>query len=159
VIPTDHGDFTLFREPGARPGFVAVAEAWERWQFVLGDDVVLEVEDAAAPWLPVAGRLRQGVHGTLDGVPFTTRPARRSVLPRRRGLHADLDDGRTLSLVVERSRRTFVRTVDGEVRLTLPSKGERWETGLLDRGEAALLCFVLVSGAGSFLVSPLWDVF
>ncbi|MFK0017163.1 hypothetical protein [Streptomyces sp. NPDC091027] len=158
VIPTAYGDCTLFREPGERPTPAARAEAWERWQFVLGEDVVLEIDDAATPWHGLRSRMRVGVHGRLDGVPFAARAASRSMVPRRRGIRFELSDGRALSFTAHRFHRHFVRGVRGEEHHVLRSHGALWDTDHLDRGELALLCFVLVSGADTLLASPLWNL-
>ncbi|WP_159011768.1 hypothetical protein [Streptomyces sp. NRRL F-5123] len=156
-VPTAYGEYTLFREPGRRVTFVAVAEAWENWQVVLGEEVLLRVDDAA-PSLGLRKSLRHGLNGTLDGVPFTVRAAGRSLLASRRGLHFELDDGRTLSFTVHGFHRHLTRRVGGEDRLVLRSRGDAWETDGLDRGEWALLCFVVLSDAEGLLSSPLWDV-
>ena len=158
VVPTAYGEYTLLREPGERPSPTAKAEAWERWQLVLGEDVVLEIDDAAPPWHGLRSRMRLGVHGRLDGVPFTARAASRSFVPRRRGIHFYVSDGRALSFTAHRFHRHFIRNIGGEERLILRSDGSRWETDQLDRGELALLCFVLVSGADALLTSPLWNL-
>ncbi|MFD6888020.1 hypothetical protein [Streptomyces sp. NPDC059957] len=158
VIPTAYGEYTLFRGPGKRLSSTAKAEAWEQWQLILGEDVVLEIDDAATPWYLLRARMRLGLHGTLDGVPFTARAASRSFMPRRRGIHFEMSDGRTLSITAHRFHRHFVRGGGGKERLTLRSNGARWETDRLDRGELALLCFVLISGADVLLTSPLWNL-
>ncbi|MEU6210883.1 hypothetical protein ABZ891_13345 [Streptomyces sp. NPDC047023] len=158
VVPTAYGEYTLFREPGKRPSPAARAEAWERWQLILGEDVVLEIDDAATPWHGLRSRMRAGVHGTLDGMSFTARAASRSFVPDRRGIRFDMSDGRALSFTAHRFHRHFVRGVGGEERFILRSNGARWETDRLDRGELALLCFVLISGADALLTSPLWNL-
>lgn len=158
TVPTAYGEYTLFREPGKRPTPVAKAEAWERWQFVLGEDVVLEIGDAAPPSYGLQRRMRGGVHGTLDGVPFTARAARRSFVPRHRGIRFEMGDGRTLSITAHRVHRHFVRAFGDEEHLNVRSRGAWWETDRMDRGELALLCFVLSSGADVLLTSPLWNL-
>ncbi|WP_404959740.1 hypothetical protein [Streptomyces sp. 147326] len=159
-IPTPHGTYTLLREPGARLTATARAEARERWQLVLGEDTVLEVDDAAPPWHGVRTRMRRGVHGTLDGVPFTARARGRSPLPSRRGIHFALDDGRTLSFTAHGLHRRFVRETGtgGGARVISRSRGGGWETDGLDRGELALLCFVTVARVDVLLTAPLRDL-
>ncbi|MFA7761042.1 hypothetical protein ACGFNX_43380 [Streptomyces sp. NPDC048723] len=96
-IPTAYGASPPFREPGLRLAADAKAGAWERWRFLLGEETVLEVDDAALPWQGIRKRLRRGVPGRFAGVPFTARAAGRSLPPGRRCIRFTLDDGRTLS--------------------------------------------------------------
>ncbi|MEU9033482.1 hypothetical protein AB0D45_00985 [Streptomyces sp. NPDC048352] len=159
VIPTVYGDCTLFRGPGRRLSPAAKAEQWERWQLVFGGDTVLEIQDAAAPWYALRTRMRLGVHGTLEGVPFTARAEGRSFLARRRGIHFALGDGQTLSFTARRLHRCLVRGAGGEERVVARSRGaDCWESERLERGEVAVLCFVVVSGADALLTSPLLNL-
>ncbi|MFD5412595.1 hypothetical protein [Streptomyces nojiriensis] len=158
-IPTAHGPCTLFREPGPRLTADAKAEAWERRQFPLGEETVLEIDDAAQPWQGIRKRLRHGVHGRLDGVPFTARAAGRSLRPTRRSIRCRLDDGRTLSFTARPFHLRLVREAGGEHEVRARTRAGGWETHRLDRGELALLCFLAVSGADQFLRSPLQEVF
>ncbi|WKD34323.1 hypothetical protein [Streptomyces xanthophaeus] len=158
-IPTVHGHYTLFREPGPRPAADAKAEAWERWQFLLGEETVLEIDDAALPWQGIRKRLRHGVQGRLDGVPFTAQAAGRSLRPSRRGIRFRLDDGRTLSFTAHRFHQRLVREAGGEQEVRARTRAGGWETDRLDRGELALLCLVTVSGLDQLLRSPLQEVF
>ncbi|WP_030763471.1 MULTISPECIES: hypothetical protein [unclassified Streptomyces] len=158
-IPTAYGTYTLFREPGRRPTAEAEAEAWERWQFLLGEETVLELDDAALPWQGIRKRLRRGVRGHLDGVPFTARAAGRSLLPGRRGIRFALDDGRTLTFTARAFHLCLVRTGDDKEEVVARTRAADWETHRPDRGELALLCFVTVSGVDQLLRSPLWEVF
>ncbi|MFF4424267.1 hypothetical protein ACFY04_26385 [Streptomyces sp. NPDC001549] len=157
-IPTAYGTYTLFREPGLRLTADAKAEAWERWQFLLGEEIVLEMDDAALPGQGIRKRLRHGVHGRLDGVPFTARTAGRSLLPGRRGIRFALDDGRALSFTARPFHLCLVRETGGEEEVRARTRAGGWETHRLDRGELALLCFVTVSGADRLLRSPLQEV-
>ncbi|MFE5809417.1 hypothetical protein [Streptomyces sp. NPDC056491] len=159
MIPTVHGTYTLFREPGPRLGMDARAEAWERWEFLLGEDSVLEIDDGAMPWAGMRRRMRHGIRGRLDGVAFTARAAGRSLRPGRRGIRFALDDGRTLSFTVHRFHHRLVREAGGdrpEVRAR--TRVGLWEADGLDRGELALLCFVTVAGLDAFLRSPLQEI-
>ncbi|WP_405787458.1 hypothetical protein [Streptomyces sp. NBC_01367] len=62
-IPTAYGTYTLFREPGPRLTADAKADAWERWQFLLGGETVLEIDDAALPGYGIRRRLRSRASG------------------------------------------------------------------------------------------------
>ncbi|WP_327384964.1 MULTISPECIES: hypothetical protein [unclassified Streptomyces] len=157
-IPTAHGTYTLFREPGPRLSADAKAEAWERWQFLLGGETVLEIDDAALPGYGIRRRLRHGVHGRLDGVPFTARTTGRSLLPGRRGVRFTLDDGRNLSFTARPLHLRLARDTGGEDEVLARSRASGWETHRLDRGELALLCFVTLSGADQLLRSPLQQI-
>ncbi|WP_329101298.1 hypothetical protein [Streptomyces sp. NBC_01439] len=157
-IPTAHGTYTLFREPGPRLTADAKAEAWERWQFLLGEETVLEIDDAALPWLGIRKRLRHGVRGRLDGVPFTARAACRSLRPSRCGIRFCLDDGRILSFTVHRFHQRLVREAGDEHEVRARTRAGGWETHRLDRGELALVCLVTVSGLDRLLASPLQDI-
>ncbi|MFE6839730.1 hypothetical protein ACFVFI_33520 [Streptomyces sp. NPDC057705] len=158
VIPTAHGTYTLFREPGPRLSADAKAEAWERWQFLLGEETVLQIDDAAPPWQLIRTRLRRGARGRLDGVPFTARAAGRSLLPGRRGIRFALDDGRTLSFTAHPFHLRLVRETGGGDEVLARTRAGGWETDRLDRGELALLCFLTVSGVDRLLRSPLHEV-
>ncbi|WP_327414383.1 hypothetical protein [Streptomyces sp. NBC_01233] len=158
-IPTPHGTYTLFREPGPRLSADAEAEARERWQFLLGGETVLEIDDAALPWQLIRTRLRRGVRGRLDGVPFTARAAGRSLLPGRRGIRFTLDDGRTLSFTAHPFHLRLVRETGSEDEVLARTRAGGWETDRLDRGELALLCFITVSGVDQLLTSALYEVF
>ncbi|MFE6907863.1 hypothetical protein [Streptomyces erythrochromogenes] len=157
-IATPLGACTLFREPGRRLSATAKAEAWERWQFVLGGESVLTVDDAALPGHGLKVRMRRGVRGTLDGVPFTAQARGRSLLARRRGIRFTLDDGRTLSFTVHRLHRHLVRETAGTNEVISRTRGGGWEAAGLDRGVTALLCFVTVAGLDRLLDPPLWDL-
>ncbi|MFD7787811.1 hypothetical protein ACFV4Q_32675 [Streptomyces nojiriensis] len=157
-IPTVHGTYTLFREPGPRLTADAKAEGWERWQFLLGEETVLEIDDAAQPWQGIRKRLRHGVHGRLDGVPFTARAAGRSLRPSRRGIHFCLDDGRILSFTARPFHLRLVRKAGGEHEVRARTRAGGWETHRLDRAELALVCLVTVSGLDRLLASPLQDI-
>ncbi|OLZ65018.1 hypothetical protein AVW11_17805 [Streptomyces amritsarensis] len=157
-IPTPLGTYTLFREPGRRLTATARAEARERWQFRLGEDTVLEVDDAAAPWYGMRVRMRRGVRGRLDGVPFTAHARGRSLSAHRRGIHFTLDDGRTLSFTVHRLHRHLVRRTAGTDTVISRTHGGGWETRGLDRGETALLCLVTVASLDRLLDPPLLEL-
>ncbi|MGW2272194.1 hypothetical protein [Streptomyces yangpuensis] len=157
-IPTPLGTYTLFREPGRRLTATARAEAWERWQFRLGEDTVLEIDDAAPPWYGIRVRMRHGVRGRLDGVPFTAHARGRSLLAHRRGIHVALDDGRTLSFTVHRLHRHLVRRTAGADTVVSRTRGGGWEARGLDRGETALLCLVTVAGLDRLLDPPFRDL-
>ncbi|MFF8260328.1 hypothetical protein [Streptomyces virginiae] len=157
-IATPLGTYTLFREPGRRLTATAKAEAWERWQFRLGEDTVLAIDDAAPPWRGVRIRMRHGIHGTLDGVPFTARALGRALRAHRRGIHFVLDDGRTLAFTVHRFHRHLVRATADANEVISRTRGGGWEAAGLDRGETALLCFFTVAGVGRLLDPPLWDL-
>ncbi|WP_046778905.1 hypothetical protein [Streptomyces yangpuensis] len=158
-IRTPLGTYTLFREPGRRLTATARAEAWERWQLRLGENTVLEIDDAATPWYGMRVRMRRGVHGRLDGVPFTAHARGRSLLAHRRGIHFTLADGRTLSFTVHRLHRHFVRRTAGTDTVISRTRGGGWEAGGLDRGETALLCLITVAGLDQLLDPPLRDLF
>ncbi|MFF4449867.1 hypothetical protein [Streptomyces sp. NPDC001502] len=153
-IPTSWGTCTLFREPGPRLTADARAEALERRQFLLGEETVLEIDDAAPPWQGIRKRLRRGVHGRLDGVPFTARATGRSLRPSGRGIRFRLDDGRTLSFTARPFHLRLVREAGGEHEVLARTRTGGWETHRLDRGELALLCFITVSGVDRLLRSP-----
>ncbi|MGZ9931363.1 hypothetical protein ACXNSR_15900 [Streptomyces sp. NC-S4] len=160
VFPTAHGTYALWRDRGPRRSPDAEAEAWERRQFLLGGETVLEIEDAAMPWQGMRKRLRSGVHGHLDGVPFTARAAGRSLLPGRRGIRFALDDGHTLSITARPFHLRLVReNGDGGAEVLARTRAGSWEPGRMDRGELALLCFIAVSGAAQLLRSPLQEIF
>lgn len=158
ALPTDRGEYALFRGPGERLTPSAKAGARERWRFTLGEDVVLEIDDAAAPWYGLRARMRAGIKGRVDGVPFTARAASRSFAQRRRGIHFALDDGRNLSFTPHRFHQHLNRSAGGDAHVISRSKGGRWNTDHLNRGELALLCFVVISGADALLTSPLADL-
>ncbi|MFB8399085.1 hypothetical protein [Streptomyces yangpuensis] len=157
-IPTPLGTYTLFREPGRRRTATAKAEARERWQFRLGEDTVLEIDDAAAPWYGMRVRMRRGVRGRLDGVPFTAHARGRSLLAHRRGIHFTLADGRTLSFTVHRLHRHFVRRTAGADTVISRTHSGTWEAHALDRGETALLCLITIAGLDQLLDPPLWNL-
>ncbi|KOG55456.1 hypothetical protein ADK75_11200 [Streptomyces virginiae] len=157
-IPTAHGTYTLLREPGPRLTADAKAEAWERWQFVLDGDTVLEIDDAGLPGEGMRRRVRHGIHGRLDGVPFTARAEGRSLRPSRRGIRFALDDGRTLSFTVHRFHRQLVRAAGGKDEVRARTRTGLWEADRLDRAELALLCLVTVAGLDRLLASPLQEV-
>ncbi|MFP8940370.1 hypothetical protein ACLIYM_02895 [Streptomyces fenghuangensis] len=158
VIPTPYGDCVLFREPGTRLGATAGAEAWERWELTLGGEVVLEVQDAAMPWHGVRARARSGMHGRLDGEPFTARAQRRAMRPSRRGMRFALDDGRVLVFTAHRLHRHLVLETGRGREVIASSRGARWRTDRLGRPETALVCFTAVSGLDALLASPLQDL-
>src|SRR4051812_25117777 len=82
---TPGGDLLLYRRKSESTAFDARANSLERWDFAAGENVIMALDDAAAPGISLQARMRAGVHGKLMGEKFRAQ-GKTSVIPGRRGI-------------------------------------------------------------------------
>lgn len=156
IVQTKIGNFTLYRKPARRNTVEAKAENWEEWNFTFGDQVVMTIEDAAAPWISLHKRMRAGIHGKLDGMAFRAH-AKRSIAPSKRTVRFTFED-HSLRFGVEGLSKVLYRESLGGRHLIAKSRRGKWHGSELTMRTGAVICFFTTAGLDIFLESPLWDI-
>lgn len=153
---TDLGKMTLSRGLAVDPGIQGVANGWEQWTFASSGKVVLVLDDAVMPGAPLLKRVKQGIHGSADGAPFTL-TAKGAIRSSQRSVEFRFAAA-AFRIGSEGGRLTATRsTSSGQLHVATRARG-LWVTDSLAETEVAMLATFELAGLDHFLGSPLVEL-